>query len=184
MNEIISFETNRLIIRDLNWDDLDFIHSIHSIPEVHKYATLDIPESLNDSKNYLEKYINQQNYNPRKEYGFCVSLTDQTPIGLIGLSNSLNKFRSAELWFKLNPAYWGNGYITEAALRLLEFCFTEMDLHRIEAGVATDNLASIKTLEKIGMQREGMRRKILPIKGQWKNNFHYAILDEDFKCKK
>jgi len=182
MNETLSFKTNRLLIRDLNWDDLDFIHALHSIPEVHQFATLNVPESLNESKNYLEIYISQQNYHPRKEYGFCISTFDQKPIGLIGLSNSLNKFQSAELWFKLNPEHWGKGYITEAASRVLHFGFKEIHLHRIEAGVATENIGSIKVLEKIGLQREGMRRKILPIRGQWKDNFHYAILEEDFEA--
>lgn len=180
MSEIITLSTNRLIIRDLKYDDLNFIHLIHSTAEVQEYATLDIPESIAESKDYLRKYIEQQNYNPRKEYGFCVSLINQEPIGLIGLSNSLSKFKSAELWFKLHPKYWGKGYMTEAVLPILKFGFEKLLLHRIEAGVATGNIASIKVLEKIGMQKEGIRRKILPIKGEWKDNFHYAILEEDF----
>ncbi|TCC99145.1 GNAT family N-acetyltransferase [Pedobacter hiemivivus] len=179
MSEIIALTTDRLIIRDLNEDDLDFIHVIHSHPEVQKYATLDIPESIDESKDYLRKYMEQQHHNPRKEYGFCVSLVNQEPIGLIGLSNGLNKFKNAELWFKLHPKYWGKGYITEAAVLVLKFGFEKLLLHRIEAGVATENIASIRVLEKIGMQKEGMRRKILPIRGEWKDNFHYAVLEDD-----
>jgi ribosomal-protein-alanine N-acetyltransferase len=175
----ISLSSARLLIQDLSWDTLEFIHRLHSMPEVQEYATLDIPKSISESKNYLEKYINQQANWPRSEYGFCI-LFDQKPVGLIGLSDSLNKFRSAELWFKLSPEYWGKGFTTEAASILLEFGFKEILLHRIEAGTATENLASIKVLEKIGMKREGIRRKILPIRGEWKDNFHYAILDEDF----
>ncbi|SMD16292.1 Protein N-acetyltransferase, RimJ/RimL family [Pedobacter nyackensis] len=180
MTEIINLTTDRLIIRDLNYDDLDFIYVIHSKPEVQKYATLDIPESIEESKDYLRKYMEQQNHSPRKEYGFCVSLVNQEPIGLIGLSNGLGKFKSAELWFKLHPKYWGKGYITEAALLVMKFGFERLLLHRIEAGVATENVASIRVLEKIGMQKEGLRRKILPIRGEWKDNFHYAVLEDDF----
>lgn len=179
MSEIIGFSTSRLLIRDLNWDDLGFIHSLHSIPEVQKYATLDIPKSLTESKEYLRKFIDKRTY-PRKEYGFCICLINQKPIGLIGLSTGLDKFRKGELWFKLNPECWGNGYTTEAANALLAFGFKNILLHRIEAGVATKNLASIKVLEKIGMKREGIRRMILPIRGEWKDNFHYAILEEEF----
>ncbi|SDL79149.1 Protein N-acetyltransferase, RimJ/RimL family [Pedobacter sp. ok626] len=179
MDEIITLTTDRLIVRDLNYEDLDFIHVIHSNPEVQKYATLDIPESINESEDYLRKYIEQQNCNPRKEYGFCVSLVNKEPIGLIGLSNGLDKFKSAEMWFKMHPKYWGRGYITEAALVVLKFGFERLHLHRIEAGVATENIASIKVLEKIGMQKEGIRRKILPIGGEWKDNFHYAVLEDD-----
>lgn len=32
---------------------------------------------------------------------------------------------------------------------------------------------------KIGMTREGLRRKILPIRGEWKDNYHYAIVEDD-----
>jgi len=45
--------------------------------------------------------------------------------------------------------------------------------------VATQNLNSIKLLEKVGMTREGMHRKILPIRGGWIDNYSYAILEED-----
>lgn len=180
MAKIISLVTKRLLIRDLDQHDLDFIHALHLIPEVQRYATMDLPESVTTSIGYLNNYIEQQNTTPRKEYGFCISLTDQTPIGLIGLSNCSDKFKNAELWFKLAPEYWGKGYTAEAALVLMEFGFTRLLLHRIEAGVATENTASIRVLEKIGMKREGLRRKILPIRGEWKDNYHYALLEEEF----
>jgi ribosomal-protein-alanine N-acetyltransferase len=176
----ITLSTSRLIIRELNNDDLDFVHSINSIPEVQQYATLSIPKSVFESKEYLNRYIEHQNSNPRTEYGFCMSLTNHQPIGLVGLSNCLSKFKNAELWFKLHPKYWGQGYTTEATHHVLKFGFDKLLLHRIEAGVATGNTASIKVLEKIGMYNEGTRRKILPIRGEWVDNFHYAILEEDY----
>jgi len=56
---------------------------------------------------------------------------------------------------------------------------TEMKLHKLEAGVATGNIASVKVLEKTGMIREGLRRKILPIRGKWMDNYHYGIVEDD-----
>lgn len=183
MQDKIVLETKRLLIRDLKWSDLGFIHSLHSIPEVQEYATLGIPKSISDSKNYLEKYIEQQTQAERNEYGFCVCLPNHKRIGLIGLTSNLNKFQNAEIWFKLYPKFWGKGYITEAATMILEFGFNKINRHRIEAGVATENIASIKVLEKIGMKREGTGRKLLPIRGEWKDNFHYAMLEEDFNLR-
>ena len=81
--------------------------------------------------------------------------------------------------YSLLPDYWGQGYATEAVRGLIGYAFEELGLHRLEAGVATGNLASIRVLEKAGMTREGLKRKILPIRGTWVDNFHYAILDED-----
>jgi RimJ/RimL family protein N-acetyltransferase len=88
----------------------------------------------------------------------------------------------AEIYFKLLPESWGNGFATELARRIFQFAFQDLGLHRIEAGVATENVRSIRVLEKLGMTREGSRRKILPIRGEWKDNYHYAILDEEFKA--
>ena len=77
------------------------------------------------------------------------------------------------------PKYWGKGYATEVAKGLIKVGFEEFKLHRVEAGVATDNVPSIRVLEKCGMIREGLRRKILPIRGEWKDNYHYAIIEDD-----
>lgn len=62
---------------------------------------------------------------------------------------------------------------------MLEFGFTELNLHRIEAGCAVENTGSIRVLEKVGMIREGRKRKVLPLKNGWSDNFHYAILSSD-----
>jgi len=52
-------------------------------------------------------------------------------------------------------------------------------LHRIEAGVVIENSKSIRVLEKAGMQQEGRHRKTLPIRGEWVDNYHYAIVEDD-----
>jgi len=100
-------------------------------------------------------------------------------IGVAGFSLSNNKFKLGEIYYKLDPAYWGKGYATELAKRLVVLGFDTLGLHKVEAGVATENTKSVKVLEKIGMTREGLRRKILPIRGDWKDNFHYAIVEDD-----
>ncbi len=89
------------------------------------------------------------------------------------------KFRIAEVWYKLHSNFWGKGYATECLNRILEFGFGELGLHRIEAGCAVENLGSIRVLEKAGMTREGRKRKVLPLKDGWSDNFHYAILATD-----
>jgi len=54
-----------------------------------------------------------------------------------------------------------------------------LDLQKVEAGTATENARSIRVLEKAGMTREGLRRKILPIRGEWKDGYLYAIVRSD-----
>ena len=93
------------------------------------------------------------------------------------LSN--DRFRLGEIYYKFSPVNWGKGYATEVARCMVRTGFEKFGLHKVEAGVATENLRSVRVLEKAGMTREGLRRKILPIRGEWKDNYHYAIVEDD-----
>ena len=92
---------------------------------------------------------------------------------------SADRYRLGEIYYKFLPRYWGKGFATEVAKGLIKAGFEQFHLHRVEAGVATDNLQSVRVLEKCGMIREGVRRKILPIRGEWRDNYHYAIVEDD-----
>lgn len=101
-------------------------------------------------------------------------------IGEAGIRLSADRFKLGEIFYNILPEYWNKGFGTEISKGLIKFGFRRMNLHRVEAGVATENLASIKVLEKAGMKREGLQRKILPIRGEWKDNYHYGIVEDDF----
>lgn len=57
-------------------------------------------------------------------------------------------------WY-LDPKYQGNGYMTEAALAMLDFMFNEVEIDKIETGVAEINPKSWKILEKYGFKYTG-----------------------------
>ncbi|WP_319804126.1 GNAT family N-acetyltransferase [Chryseobacterium oryctis] len=62
---------------------------------------------------------------------------------------------------------------------MINFGFENLNLHRIEAGCAINNIGSINVLEKVGMFREAHTRKLLPLKSGWADNYGYAILSTD-----
>jgi len=64
---------------------------------------------------------------------------------------------------------------------VIKYGFDILQLHRIEAGCAVENIGSIKVLEKVGMTREGRGRKVLPLKSVWSDNFEYSILETDVR---
>jgi RimJ/RimL family protein N-acetyltransferase len=177
----ILIKTNRLNIRELTSADLNNIHQLHSLPETDEFNTLGIPETIETTEKILEEWLRKQLEAPRTSYTFGIDKNDDNHfIGLIGLNLGKPAYRTAEVWFKIHKDFWRKNYNTEALTRLLDFAFNSLKLHRIEAGCAVENIASFKTLEKVGMIREGMKRKKLPIRGEWKNNYFYGILEEDF----
>ncbi len=176
----MNLESERLFLNEITWDDLERIHELHSIPEVDEYNTLGIPRDINETKEVLRPIIENRKSDSRKLFCWAIINKDNNDfIGLAGMTLTADRFKMGEIYFKLSPANWGKGYATEVAKTLIKSGFGKMNLHRIEAGVATENIKSIRVLEKAGMKREGIMRKILPIRGEWKDNYHYAIIEDD-----
>jgi ribosomal-protein-alanine N-acetyltransferase len=176
----MEIETSRLVLITITDEDIGYIHKLHSIPEVDRYNTLGIPVNLEETRKLVEPVIAAQEISPRKDYTFKIVLKESKEyIGLAGITLSLDKFRLGEIYFKLAPAYWGKGYATEVSKMLIETGFEVLKLHKVEAGADTENAASIHVLEKSGMVREGLRRKILPIRGEWRDGYLYAITEDD-----
>ena len=178
-------ETERLHIRELESMDIYNVHQLHSLPETDEFNTLGIPETIEVTEKFLSKWLFEKQQQPRNSYAFGIDLKDSKKfIGLIGMNLGKQNYRTAEVWFKVHKDFWRRGYTTEALTKLLDFGFNGLNLHRIEAGCAVENIASSKVLEKVGMTREGMKRKKLPIRGEWKDNYFYGILEDDFINKK
>ncbi len=174
-------KTDRLTIRELNLLDVENIHILHSLPETDEFNTLGIPETITVTERLVNEWLIAQTQIPRNCYVFCIESTETSRfIGLVAINLGKDNFRTAEVWYKIHLDHWGKGYTTEALIKVLEFGFNDLKLHRIEAGCAVENIGSIKVLEKAGMIREGMKRKKLPIRGDWNDNYFYGILDEDF----
>jgi RimJ/RimL family protein N-acetyltransferase len=178
--EAMTIETKRLLVIEITWDDLPNIHHLHSIAEVDEYNTLGIPKNQDETKEIIRAVIEDREAKTRRLYMWkIVKKEDNEFIGLAGMTLSADRFRLGEIYYKLLPSSWGHGYATEVAKALVKSGFEDFHLHRVEAGVATENEKSIRVLEKAGMFREGLRRKILPIRGEWKDNYHYAIVEDD-----
>lgn len=176
----MNLTTARLLLRELVWNDLTDIHRLHSYPKVAQFNTLDIPRNQQTTREVMRPIIRNATEATRVHYGWTIRTADENLfLGEAGLNLSAPRHRRGEIFYKLLPEHWGRGYATEAAQALVRFGFGVLKLHRIEAGAATENHASARVLEKIGMTREGIGRKILPTPGGWRDNYRYAILEDD-----
>ncbi len=175
-------QTERLLIRELLPSDLQNIHALHSLAATDEYNALGIPATIEVTEKITAVWLAEQQQQPRTFYTFCIELRcDKQFIGLIALRLGKPTHKTAEVWYKLHIDYWRKGYATEALGTILNFGFAELKLHRIEAGCAVENVASVAVLQKAGMTKEGLKRKKLPIRGNWIDSYFYAILKDDFK---
>jgi len=82
---------------------------------------------------------------------------------------------SAEMGWWLSPGWWGRGIAAIAAKRLVQYCFTELNLHRVEAGVSLSNPASARVAEKAGFVLEGIARDGYLKDGQLSDRLYYGF---------
>jgi ribosomal-protein-alanine N-acetyltransferase len=69
--------------------------------------------------------------------------------------------------------------MTRAVRALVDYGFSRLRLHRIEAACLPHNLASMRLLERNGFRKEGLARSYLRINGQWQDHVLYGLLDGD-----
>jgi ribosomal-protein-alanine N-acetyltransferase len=71
------------------------------------------------------------------------------------------------------------GIATAAVAMLVDHCFGVAGLHRLEATVRPENVASIRVLRKVGFQQEGLFRRYLDVAGAWRDHLCFAVTTED-----
>ena len=108
---------------------------------------------------------------------YCLTIADPTTdrlIGRIGIrrTNASNpsRYERANVWnlgFWTHPKYQGQGYMTEAAIAMIEFGFENLGATRIEASYALWNKPSQRTLEKVGMRIVRYIPHAFQKKGRW-----------------
>ncbi len=179
----LSIFSERLTLKLIDSDYKNDIHDLHTRPEVDEYNTLGIPKDIKDTEEVIEPWIQENRKSDILNYTFAIKRTrDKKFVGLIALKVGSLKYQKAEVWYKIHPDFWRTGLATEALESILEYGFNKLKLHRREAGCAVENIGSIRVLEKVGMTNEGRRRKVLPLKSGWSDNFMFAILKEDFQA--
>jgi len=177
----MKLHSKRLLLRSISIIDLYDLYQLQCNEQVAKYNTIGIPQDVNFTQTLIENAVTDKETFNKTSFWWSITLKETNQfIGEAGLNLSTTKYKSGEIFYSLSPNFWGNGYATEAVETILTYGFVDLNLHRISAGVATENEGSIKLLERVGMIREGKHRKILPIRGEWWDNYHYAILEEDF----
>ena len=177
----MNLETKRLLLKETDWDDLPGIHALYCEPLVEQYNTIGIPGNPEVTRAIIAGPIEDRSNLRRTQYEWAIwENSSNQMIGIAGVDLRAERFRSGEIHYSFFPDYWGNGYALETLTAVLQFCFKTLNLHRVYAGVAVDNSRSINLLEKLGMQREGRGREVLPIRGEWVDNYHYAILEDEF----
>jgi ribosomal-protein-alanine N-acetyltransferase len=151
-HESVSLETSRLILRTVTLEDIDAVAVNMNLDEP--------PISRLEAENKVNWMLANHRQNAAgKIVHLCLAIIHNDTrewIGWCGLDH-LNQTRpNPVLFYLLREKYWGQGLATEAARALLEYAFGEMNLPQVDSAAASDNLASVRVMEKLGMRSLGL----------------------------
>lgn len=178
--DFFELNTDRLLLRRLKHEDAPHMATLAGDYDVAK-MTLNIPHPYpaDSATQFIER--SQQVWDTGERYGFAIVLNESdTFMGVIGIIPELQHLR-AEVGYWIGKPFWGNGYVTEALNRVIQFGFENLDLNRIAASYRIDNPASGRVMEKAGMRFEGTFRQVVFRDGAYSDLSYYAILREEYE---
>lgn len=143
--------TKRLQLRPTHANDFANILALRSDPDVQKY-TLQGVQTRKDIQRFFDTVLP---YKQKHGIGMSSVFINNTNefIGQAGLFHigHYDLQNEIELGFRFHKKYWNNGYATEISLELLNWAKKYLSVPEIIAFVETENIASRRVLEKIGM---------------------------------
>ena len=105
-----------------------------------------------------------------------------THIGNVGLHGIDRANRKASVGIVIGEkAYWSQGFGTDAMRTVLRYAFGPLKLHKVNLDVIEYNERAIRTYEKCGFVREGIRRDELWKRGAFVNLVRMSILADEFR---
>jgi len=175
-----TLETPRLRLRWLTRADVPALFSLFSNPDVTHYWSWPAYTERVQAERLLEQIHACFAERSLFQWGFARREDDQV-IGTCTLAELSGAHRRASLGYALNRAHWGQGYGREAVRRVVEFAFTTLELHRLEADVDPRNAGSIQVLEGLGFQREGYQRERYFMNGEVQDAALYGLLRREWR---
>jgi [ribosomal protein S5]-alanine N-acetyltransferase len=153
----IPLEGSRIKLTPVSLEGLSDFHEYSIIKEFYDHFEFPPFTDILESEKYLKKLIKKSESN-QQQFWFIKEISSQKIIGSFGI-HSLDEYRlSVEIGYGLSPQYWGKGYFQDAVNIMMDFIFNDLHLHRIVARTSASNKASIKGLERVGFQIEGLMR--------------------------
>ncbi|MCD0473822.1 GNAT family N-acetyltransferase [Flavobacterium sp. EDS] len=146
-------ETERLILRELEYTDENDLFEMDSDPEVHLYIENNPVKEISEITKVIEMLKKQYQENGIARWAVVDKQTNEC-VGWSGLkyfNESLNKHNNFyELGYRFKKKHWGKGFATEAAIAILNYGFSNLKVDSVFAITDPNNSNSKKVLTKLG----------------------------------
>jgi RimJ/RimL family protein N-acetyltransferase len=175
---MLPLRTARTTLRMMTSDDAEVVAAYRSDPEVARYQDWDLPYTAETASARLADVPADADVELGAGHSIAIDV-DGVVVGdvYVGLHEAGGV---AEIGFTLAAEHQGRGYASEAAGSVVEALFDQFDLVRVHGQLDPENIASQRTLERIGLVFESQSRRSFRCRGEWVDDMTYAATREQF----
>lgn len=148
-------QTQNLIIRNFNEEDIEALHHLKYDEDVMEYIPSFLERDITKSKikEYIQEFINIEEVGDIKTWRIYAIVNKQTNVVMGSLSFGLNELlHEYELGWQMMKEYTRNGFASEAASAFSEYFCQQNNVDYLIVTMDIDNIASKRTAEKSGFK--------------------------------
>ncbi|EPY6810478.1 GNAT family N-acetyltransferase [Klebsiella quasipneumoniae] len=177
---LLPLTTPRLLLRRFRKEDLPSFSRYRNLPEVARLQSWS-HYGMAEATAFYEQQRSLAFAEDESWFQLAVEIQANGALaGDVGI-HFFDQGRQAELGMTFSPAYQHQGYAREAIQAVIALLFEPLAHHRLIAVVDTRNTAAIKLLELLGFRREAHYRQNIFFKGQWGDEYLYALLRSEYQ---
>lgn len=172
--------TERLILRKVEMSDAPEIFFQRSDENMIQYLDRASAKSIDEAITFIKLITDNESKNESVTWALTLK-GDNKLIGTICFWRIVPEHFRAEIGYVLHTIYQGKGLMQEAMESVLQYGFSTMKLHSVEANVNPKNTASINLLERNGFIKEAYFKENYFYNGQFLDSAIYSLIAPDSK---
>ena len=175
----LELTTRRLLLRPLREADAPALFAMFSDPDVTRYWSSQAWTSIDAAHAMIARDHAAMAEGEHLRLAL-ERMEDRAMLGVCTLFSFSKQCRRAEVGYGLATHAWGRAYMDEALRALLGYGFGTLGLNRVEADIDPRNLASTRSLERLGFQKEGLLRERWIVGDEVSDSVLYGLLQRDW----
>ncbi len=144
-------ETSRLILRPFQEEDIGRLAELMANRDFMRFSLG--PYTREQTQTVLQKFLSWNQAGLPSQFAVVLQENDHV-LGYCGFMHHPEVPGEVEIGYRLDPAYWNRGLITEAALAVRDHAFGDLKLPRVISLIHPENIPSRRVAEKIGLTPE------------------------------
>ncbi len=150
--------TARLVLREASDRDIEAVFEMESDPVAMRYWSKPPMRELSEAVASVERAKGYFRARDALRWSICRA-QDDGMLGHLSLFEFNEQCARAQIGYGLARRHWGQGFMHEALTTVIDYAFGPFGLRRLEADIDPRNLASVRSLERLGFAREGLLRE-------------------------